>query len=493
MTEIRLYNTRTRSKEAFNPIDRANVRMYACGPTVYDRAHIGNARPVVVFDVLFRLLRYVYGDHAVTYVRNFTDVDDKINEKSRATGRSIRDITDETIGWYHEDMDALGALRPSQEPRCTEFIQPMVAMGEQLIEMGFAYEAQGHVLFSVDSYDRYGALSGRSVEDMIAGARVEVAPYKRNPMDFVIWKPSGADQPGWDSPWGRGRPGWHVECSAMAKELLGDVFDIHAGGIDLQFPHHENELAQSCCVHGTDRMANVWMHNEMIRVEGQKMAKSLGNFVTVKDLLHDPDCRYPGIDLGPAIRFRMLQTHYRKPLDWTAKSFEDAIIGLDKFRHVLPSSLEVDRSDLPQINKEGFIDAIADDLNLAAAFAIMHRTADRLKRSGKDADAVTEDQALLFQYLEIVGISPADLATYDLSRMSSQSRANLQQEMPDTADLILQLIAERDVARKSKDFARADAIRDGFAAAGVVVKDMTDGASWEVGPAFDPAKLEALR
>jgi cysteinyl-tRNA synthetase len=270
MTDIQLYNTATRRKERFTPIDPENVRMYVCGPTVYDRAHIGNARPVIVFDVLFRLLRHVYGADHVTYVRNFTDVDDKINARAAESGRSIREITDETTRWYLEDMAALGTLEPTKMPRATDWIGAMIAMIEGLIEKGHAYEAEGHVLFRVRSYKEYGALSGRSVDDMIAGARVEVAPYKEDPMDFVLWKPSSDDLPGWDSPWGRGRPGWHIECSAMAFELLGDAFDIHGGGNDLTFPHHENEIAQSkCSGHG---FARVWMHNEMLQVEGKKMS-----------------------------------------------------------------------------------------------------------------------------------------------------------------------------------------------------------------------------
>ncbi|MDE3029482.1 MAG: cysteine--tRNA ligase, partial [Paracoccaceae bacterium] len=315
MVEIRLHNTKTRTKEAFAPIDAANVRMYVCGPTVYDRAHIGNARPVVVFDTLFRLLRHVYGADHVTYVRTFTDVDDKINARAaemaaagdtRPLETIIRTLTDETIGWYHADMDALGAMRPTLEPRATEYIAQMIAMIAGLIASGHAYAADGHVLFDVRSYPNYGALSGRSVDDMIAGARVEVAPYKRDPMDFVLWKPSTDDLPGWDSPWGRGRPGWHIECSAMSYELLGASFDIHGGGIDLQFPHHENEIAQSCCAHPTADFARVWMHNEMLQVEGKKMSKSLGNFFTVRDLL---DQGHP----GEVIRFVMLSTHYSKP------------------------------------------------------------------------------------------------------------------------------------------------------------------------------------
>ena len=333
MTTIRLHNTATRAKETFTPIDPANVRMYVCGPTVYDRAHLGNARPVVVFDTLFRLLRHVYGADHVTYVRNFTDVDDKINAEAlrrRDAGASgtleelIHQRTEETIGWYHADMDALGALRPTSEPRATEYIGPMVAMIEDLIARGHAYVAQGHVLFDVRSYAGYGKLSGRSVDDMIAGARVDVAPFKRDPMDFVLWKPSDAETPGWDSPWGRGRPGWHIECSAMSHELLGPAFDIHGGGIDLQFPHHENEIAQSHCAHPEHGFAKLWMHNEMLQVEGKKMSKSLGNFFTVRDLLDQ------GVP-GEVIRFVLLGTHYAKPMDWTAEKAAAAEAKLSDF------------------------------------------------------------------------------------------------------------------------------------------------------------------
>ena len=329
---IQLHNSRTRAKEPFRPLDPSDVRMYVCGPTVYDRAHIGNARPAVVFDVLYRLLRHQYGPEHVTYVRNFTDVDDKIiarAQETQAPGETLeaatRRITDETIGWYHADMHALGALRPTHEPRCTEFIPQMVEMIRALVERGVAYEAEGHVLFEVAKWPRYGELSGRSVDDMIAGARVEVAPYKRSPMDFVLWKPSTPEQPGWPSPWGRGRPGWHIECSAMAEALLGREFDIHGGGIDLAFPHHENELAQSCCVYGTERMAQIWMHNGFLQVEGEKMSKSLGNFFTVRDLL---DRGIP----GEVIRFVLLSTHYRQPMDWTERKVDEAERALRRWR-----------------------------------------------------------------------------------------------------------------------------------------------------------------
>jgi cysteinyl-tRNA synthetase len=371
---IRLYNTKTRAKAAFIPIDAANVRIYLCGPTVYDRAHIGNARNVIMFDVLFRLLRHEYGADHVTYVRNFTDVDDKINARAAQTGRPIREITDETIAWYHADMDALGNLRPSHEPRATDYVAEMIAMTVDLIAKGHAYAAQGHVLFDVRSDPEYGQLSGRSVDDMIAGARVEVAPYKRDPMDFVLWKPSDADTPGWDSPWGRGRPGWHIECSAMSQALLGASFDIHGGGTDLTFPHHENELAQSRCANPHEGFANVWLHNEMLQVEGRKMSKSLGNFFTVRDLLDQ------GIP-GEVIRFVFLQTHYRKTMDWTAEKADQAMATLRKWRG-LTSGIDPSPSPLPAVTA-----ALADDLNTAGALAALHLAAGQGDYAGLLASA----------------------------------------------------------------------------------------------------------
>ena len=447
MTEIRLYNTRTRSKEVFAPIDPRNVRMYVCGPTVYDRAHIGNARPVVVFDVLFRLLRHVYGPDHVTYVRNFTDVDDRIIERAVETKSAdetleaaTRRITDETIDWYHEDMDALGALRPTHEPRCTETIPQMVTMIEALIDKGHAYEAEGHVLFAVESYSRYGALSGRSVDDMIAGSRVEVAPYKKNPMDFVLWKPSTDEQPGWESPWGRGRPGWHIECSAMAKDLLGEVFDIHAGGIDLQFPHHENELAQSCCVHDTDVMANWWMHNEMVRVEGEKMSKSLGNFFTVRDLLDD------GIE-PEVIRFVLLSTSYRQPLDWTAKRVDEARQTLARWYRQVGEASD-DAEPHPQV-----VSFLTDDLNTAGAISELHQ----LSNAG--------DVPTLHSSLRMLGFLEKGIPEW--SEPAGFTDAEI--------GLIQSLLGERQAARKAKNFARADEIRDALTAAGVEVRDRPGG------------------
>lgn len=453
MTSIKLYNTKSRLKETFTPIDPENVRIYVCGPTVYDRAHIGNARPVVVFDTLTRLMRHVFGAQHVTYVRNFTDVDDKINARAAATGRSIREITDETIGWYHDDMDALGAKRPDFEPRATEFIAPMIAMIEGLIAKGNAYAVEGHVLFDVRSYPAYGQLSGRSVDDMIAGARVEVAPYKRDPMDFVLWKPSDEGVPGWESPWGFGRPGWHIECSAMSFALLGPHFDIHGGGIDLQFPHHENELAQSCCSNPQSGFANYWMHNEMLQVEGKKMSKSLGNFFTVRDLL---DQGYP----GEVIRFVYLQTHYAKPMDWTAEKAAQTKMTLQKWRALIANTTAGAVSPV-------VLDALADDLNTAGAIAELHVLA-----AAGDAAGLKASAALLGLLEDHMG---------DWARETVVDTA--------VSALIERLLAERLSARQARDFTRADLLRDGFVAAGVVVMDTAGGSEWRLLPTFDVTKL----
>ncbi|MFD1914499.1 cysteine--tRNA ligase [Halodurantibacterium flavum] len=457
MTEIRLYNSRTRQVAPFRPIDPDRVRIYVCGPTVYDRAHLGNARPVVVFDTLFRLLQHVYGAERVIYVRNFTDVDDKINARAAETGRPIREITDETIGWYHDDMDRLLALRPTHEPRATDYVGAMIAMIEELVAKGHAYAAEGHVLFDVRSFPAYGQLSGRSVDDMIAGARVEVAPYKRDPMDFVLWKPSAPDLPGWDSPWGRGRPGWHIECSAMAHELLGDSFDIHGGGIDLQFPHHENEVAQSCCAHPEGQFARVWMHNEMLLVEGKKMSKSLGNFFTVRDLL---DKRIG----GEVIRFVFLSTHYGKPMDWTEAKVAEAETVLLRWRGLV-AGIEPAQSPAPAV-----VAALGDDLNTAGAIAALHGL------------AASGDAAGLLASARLMGLLEEGAGGWAVRSVDSR-----------TAALIEELLAARAAARKARDFARADALRDGFAAAGLIVRDTPQGAEWEAGPNFDPAALEALR
>ncbi len=466
-TPIRLRNSLTGKKETFAPIDPELVRMYVCGPTVYDRAHIGNARPVVVFDVLFRLLRFVYGPEHVRYVRNITDIDDKIMVRAAESGRPIERITDETARWFQEDMDALGALPPSAQPRATEWVPQMVSMIETLIAGGHAYEAEGHVLFAVDSYDGYGRLSRRSVDDMIAGARVEVAPYKRNPMDFVLWKPSAEDQPGWPSPWGRGRPGWHIECSAMSRELLGADFDIHGGGADLAFPHHENEIAQSCCAQPGSGFAHLWMHNGMIQVEGRKMSKSLGNFITVKDLRDEV---HPHV-----IRLALLSVHYRKTLDWTAERVREMGAWLASAIAATPPGWNGEMIEDPP---EAVMRRLRNDLDTHGAFVEIGLLRSRAGPGGRDDPQASR---LVAASLAFLGF---DRSYLDALETRSRARA------ADAAPLVERLLAERKAARAARDFARADAIRDAFAAAGVVVKDTPQGAQWELGPDFDPAKLE---
>ncbi|MGJ8618011.1 MAG: cysteine--tRNA ligase [Sulfitobacter sp.] len=453
MTTIKLHNTKSRRKEIFEPINKDDVRMYVCGPTVYDRAHIGNARPVIVFDVLYRLLRHVYGADHVTYVRNFTDVDDKINARAAESGRSIGDITAETTQWFLDDMGAVGALEPNAMPRATAYIPQMVAMIEDLIAKDHAYAAEGHVMFRVRSYKEYGALSGRSVDDMIAGARVEVAPYKEDPMDFVLWKPSDAETPGWDSPWGRGRPGWHIECSAMAHDLLGAHFDIHGGGNDLMFPHHENEIAQSKCA--GHEFANVWMHNEMLQVEGKKMSKSLGNFFTVRDLLDQ------GVP-GEVIRFVMLSTHYRKPMDWTEKKREEAERTLRKWY-----ALAVDA--MPQRKPEPHVvDILADDLNTHGVLAECHQ----LAHAG--------DAVALRSSLEILGL------------MGDLVPAWVEAKVVDLTDIEALLTDARVTAMETKDFSEVDRIKAALVSAGVEVQMSKAGVKLTAPAGFDRSNLEGV-
>ena len=497
MVTIRLHNSKTRKKEDFVPLNPGNVRMYVCGPTVYDRAHLGNGRPVVVFDTLFRLLRHVYGPDHVTYVRNFTDVDDKINATAQARKAAgdprslealIRERTEETIGWYHADMDALGALRPTQEPRATEFIGAMISMIEGLIAGGHAYEKAGHVLFRVRSYKDYGALSGRSVDDMIAGARVEVAPFKEDPMDFVLWKPSDADLPGWESPWGRGRPGWHIECSAMSYELLGASFDIHGGGLDLQFPHHENEIAQSCCAHPEAGFAQVWMHNEMLQVEGKKMSKSLGNFFTVRDLLDQ------GVP-GEVIRFVYLSTHYRKPMDWTVEKAREAEgilrrIALFLNRHPFKKPWVVTAYAKPP---QEVVDALANDLNTSLALTHVSKylkaeqemkLVGALRLLGFDTDALKVKFASFdFEASTNEFSSGHSLRTFGPSQESFDSRLKA---------LGNDLLRKRQEAAQTKDFAPVDALKSALVAAGVEVRMSKDRVELLPGPGFDPAKLAEL-
>jgi cysteinyl-tRNA synthetase len=464
---ITLYNTLTRRKEAFTPIDPARVRMYVCGPTVYDYAHIGNARPVIVFDVLYRLLRLEYGPEHVIYARNITDVDDKINARAAEQGVDIRALTEKTAAQFHTDIAALGVLEPTVEPRATEHIPEMVRLTEELVAKGHAYVADGHVLFDVSSMPDYGRLANRSLEEMEAGARVDVAPYKKGPMDFVLWKPSKAGEPSWPSPCGiakPGRPGWHLECSAMSEKHLGEVFDIHGGGIDLVFPHHENEIAQSRCAHGTAVMANVWMHNGFLQVEGEKMSKSLGNFITIHELL-DTDTFGGQPWHGRAVRLAMLSTHYRQPIDWTVDRLVQARAHLAELAALLHG---VEPAEAPHGD---VVAAICDDLNTPSAISIVHGLAKSARR-GNDRTAAELKAALLF------------LGVYDNEKPDDFFVGSAQPSIAEAE--INRLIAARLEARNAKDFKSADRIRDELAAKGIQLKDAKDPATgrivttWEV-------------
>ena len=450
MTSLRLHNTLTRSKDEFIPLDPAHVRVYACGPTVYDRIHVGNARPIVVFDVLVRLLRRLYPK--VTYVRNITDVDDKIITRAGERGIGIDRLCADTIACFHEDVAALGALPPDHEPRATEFIDDMIAMIQTLIKGGFAYAAEGHVLFSVAAMPAYGALSGRSMEDMIAGARVEVAPYKRDPADFVLWKPSSEDQPGWDNPFSEtpGRPGWHIECSAMAKHYLGPTFDIHAGGLDLVFPHHENEIAQSCCAHGTDIMAAYWLHNGYVTMGEEKMSKSLGNILAAHEAI--------AAHRGETVRTALLAAHYRAPVALTDDALAEARNVLDRLYRAVG---DVD-ADAGAVD-EAFLAALADDLNTPAAMARLHELAGAANRGDADAAVALKSSAALLGLLEK---TDDDWARGDTAKDGLDDAA------------IEAAIEARKAARANRDFAAADAIRDDLAANGILLEDGPDGTTW---------------
>ncbi|MCS3448682.1 MULTISPECIES: cysteine--tRNA ligase [Bradyrhizobium] len=468
--DLRLYDTLTREKRPFVPLDADNVRMYACGPTVYDFAHIGNGRAAIVFDVLFRVLRHRYGADHVTYVRNITDVDDKINVRAARDypgvplNEAIRKVTEQTYQQYQDDVTALGCLPPTVQPRATEHIPEMRAIIEKLVAGGFAYVAEDHVLFSPQAMNaansmlpRYGALSKRSLDEMIAGARVDVAPYKRDNTDFVLWKPSKPGEPSWPSPAGikvEGRPGWHIECSAMAWKHLGEKFDIHGGGIDLVFPHHENELAQTCCAFHSDRMANVWMHNGFLQIESEKMSKSLGNFFTIRDLLAD----WP----GEVLRLAMLKTHYRSPLDWTVKATEEAAKTLDDW-YAVAADAE------PGAPSPAMVEALYDDLNTAQAMAVLHG----LRSAASSSEQSRKEFA---GSLRLLGF---------LSESAAAWEARKQQASGVDAAAVEALIAERTAARARKDFKESDRIRDQLAAMGVAIKDGKDAegkpiTTWEV-------------
>jgi cysteinyl-tRNA synthetase len=444
MPELLLHNSLTRRKERFEPLDPQHVRMYVCGPTVYDLAHLGNARPAVVFDVLARLLRRLYP--RVTYVRNITDVEDKINERARESGESIASITARTTADYHADMAELGALPPDIEPRATAHIPEMIAIIERLIEGGHAYEAEGHVLFAVASFAGYGHFSGHTPDELLAGARIDVAPYKRDPGDFVLWKPSDEQTPGWDSPWGRGRPGWHIECSAMSWRYLGENFDIHGGGQDLIFPHHENEIAQSCCAFPGSVFARYWLHNGMLLVDGQKMSKSLGNFFTVRGLLSQTQAE--------AIRLLLLRSQYRGVLDFTFPGLDEARRELDRFYRALDRHPDVGAAAAVP---PAVLSALCDDLNTPLAISAMHAMADAALAG--DATAAADLRAAG----SVLGLL--------------QSNEWFQPGNYD-AVWIKDLIVERLAARKSRDFAKADAIRADLAARGIVLEDGPDGTTW---------------
>jgi len=448
MPDLKLYNSRTRKREKFTPLTDT-VRMYVCGPTVYDLAHMGNARPVVVFDIVFRLLKTLYKN--VVYARNITDVDDKIIDATAKKNISITQLTVETTKQYHDDMQSLNTLAPTHEPRATDHIQDMVSMIETLIKKGYAYAAEGHVLFSVEQYNDYGRLSNRTFDDQLAGARVEVATYKKDAGDFVLWKPSNSDQPGWKSPWGFGRPGWHIECSAMSKHFLDDHFDIHGGGIDLIFPHHENEIAQSCCANGSDLMANFWMHNGHLTVDGEKMSKSLGNFLTVRDLLKT----YP----GEAIRFALLSTHYRQPSDFSDTALSLAKATLDRFYTALKPFDTVEASTCQSV-----LDALCDDINTPLAISHLHELVKDLNKS-KDAKVAAELKA----GASLLGLLYQDHKSWfqdiNTSTITTQEIENY-----------IQLRAQ---ARANKDFQESDRIRDTILKHNIILEDTAEGTTWK--------------
>ena len=456
MSKIILYNSKTRKKEPFYALDEKNVRMYVCGPTVYERAHLGNARPVVIFDILYRLLINIYGFQHVDYVRNFTDIDDKINDRAKSLQVDIKKITEETIEWFLEDMGELNSLLPNSMPRATEYIDEMIDMINDLIKEGHAYSREGHVYFSVRSYPNYGSLSGRSLDDMIAGSRVEISNLKRDPLDFILWKPSTNDLPGWASPWGRGRPGWHIECSAMSKKLLGASFDIHCGGSDLRFPPHENEIAQSQCANPNDHFANFWLHNEMLQVGGKKMSKSLGNFYTVKDLL---DENIP----GEVIRFILLNTHYRKPLDWTKTRVDEAKKILNRWRNqtndITPG--EVDPS---------IIEALSDDLNSVEAISRLHK----LSRDG--------DFSKLLASAQFIGL----LMVVDEKKFSPTDNEDI---IKSISNILLQ---SRKKAFLNNSFTEFDTLKQAVLEAGLEVQVSRDSLKVVSTENFDVAALKGI-
>lgn len=448
MPDLKLYNSRTRTREHFKPLTDT-VRMYVCGPTVYDLAHLGNARPVVVFDIMFRILKKLYQN--VLYVRNITDIDDKIIEAAEKKNISITDLTRETTKQYHEDMQALNTLPPTYEPRATDHIHDMISMVESLIKKGYAYASEGHVLFRVTQYKDYGRLANRTFDDLLAGARVDVAAYKQHAGDFILWKPSGQNQPGWESPWGFGRPGWHIECSAMSKYFLDDYFDIHGGGIDLIFPHHENEVAQSCCANGSDLMANFWLHNGHLTVGGEKMSKSLGNFLTVRDLLK----KHP----GEAIRLALLSTHYRQPFDFLDTALSSAKTTLDRFYTALKPFSMIEASTCQVV-----LDALCDDLNTPLAISHLHELVKKLNKSQDERVA-----AELKAGASLLGLLYQDHKTWFQDAVHTEL----------SSEEIEHYIHLRTQARTNRDFKESDRIRDILLKYHIILEDSAQGTTWK--------------
>ena len=452
---MKIFNTLTKRKETFVPMDPDRVTMYVCGPTVYNYAHIGNARPAVVFDTLRRLLQHHYPN--VVYARNITDIDDKIMKAAEESGDPIAAITQRFTQIYHEDTAGLGVLPPDIEPRATEHVEPMITMIQTLIDNGHAYESDGHVLFSVESFAEYGELSRRTLEEMQAGARVEVADYKRHPADFILWKPSTEGQIGWESPWGRGRPGWHLECSVMAAQHLGETIDIHGGGIDLVFPHHENEIAQSRCAHGSETLARYWMHNGFLTIDADKMSKSLGNFLTINELLK--------IWPGEALRLTLLSAHYRQPLDWSEAAVEQSINTLDRVYRALDRVSTVDAEPCPP---DELVAALDDDLNTPAAMSVVAQWVNRANTAESD-DEKKAARAALLGAGSLLGLFQADPQEW-LKRGSDEI----------DPDWVSEQLEKRQQARTARDFSLADEIRDNLASLGIVIEDGPDGATWRM-------------
>jgi cysteinyl-tRNA synthetase len=453
MKDLKLYNTLERKLSNFNPIDPKNIKIYACGPTVYDFIHIGNARPLVIFDVLVRVLRNLYPK--VTYVRNITDVDDKINQRAKEKKISISELTNLTIKNFHDDCLSLGNLIPEYEPKATDHINEMIEMIEKLIYKGFAYVSSNNVLFSIEKYNKYGELSGRSLDDMISGSRVNIAEYKKNPGDFILWKPSSDDLPGWDSPWGRGRPGWHIECSAMSKKYLGDHFDIHAGGSDLIFPHHENEIAQSCCANNSNLMANYWLHNGYVTSNGEKMSKSLGNFTTINNLLLNSD--------GESIRYSLLQAHYRAPLSFGNRTVNEANKSLSRLYRA------VDGFDVDGESDKEILKNLSDDLSTPKALARAHFLADQANKGSKECAQKLKNSSLI---LGILSNSSENWFKYGNSNLINKNVSSINDEE------INKLILERKIAKENKDFIKADKIRDVLLKSNIILEDKPGITNW---------------